>query len=71
MIFASPHMCDNLYAIFWGIPASYSLYYASSRGGKPSPTNQSTPTTMRWQMKLCTPSTYSAAKICQDHTASA
>ena len=47
---ASPHMCDNLYAIFLGIPASYSLYYASSRGGKTSPTNQSMPTTMRWQM---------------------
>ena len=56
MIFASPHMCDNLYAMFWGIPASYSLYYASSRGGKTSPTNQSTPTNMRWEMELCTPS---------------
>ena len=54
MIFASPHMCNNLYAIFWGTPASYSLYYASLRGGKTSPTNQSTATTMRWQMELCT-----------------
>ena len=71
MIFASPHMCDNLYAIFWGTPASYSLYYASSIGGKTSPMNRSTPTTMRWQMELCTPSTYGAAKMCQDHTASA